>query len=145
MFSWALRLLLLKLSKDQGGAAANNRLHSRYRKEYLNSLSVEDCRHCSRKIPRISLISLPESPWRKLLTSQVDQAMITMTGFDCLSFQALLQKFAPLFDNHLPFNRSHIEFKSDPSLGGRPRNVRPEDCLGLVLVWMHTRGSLRVL
>ncbi len=71
--------------------------------------------------------------------------MITMTDFDCLFFQALLQKFAPLFDNYNPFNRSHIEFKSDPSLGRRPRNVRPEDCLGLVLVWTRTRGSLTVL
>jgi hypothetical protein len=28
---------------------------------------------------------------------------------------------------------------------GRKREVQPEDGLGLVLVWMHTRGSLNVL
>ncbi len=28
---------------------------------------------------------------------------------------------------------------------GRKREVQPEDCLGLVLVWMQTRGSLNVL
>jgi hypothetical protein len=28
---------------------------------------------------------------------------------------------------------------------GRRRVVQPEDCLGLVLVWMRTRGSLHVL
>jgi hypothetical protein len=111
----------------------------------MNSLSTEDHHHCSRKIPQIALILLPESPWQKLLTLQVDQAMITMTGFDCLSFQALLKKFAPLFDDYTPFNRSHIKCKANPSKGGCPRKVHPKDCLGLVLVWMHTRGLLTVL
>jgi hypothetical protein len=71
--------------------------------------------------------------------------MITMTGFDCLSFQVLLQKFAPLFDDYTAFNKSHIEFKANPSKGGHPRKVHPEDCLGLVLIWTRTRGLLTVL
>jgi hypothetical protein len=77
---------------------------------------------------------LPDSPWQKLLTSQVDQAMITMTGFDCVSIQSLLQKFALFFDHYTPFNKSHIMLKADMLKGGRPRIMRPKDCLGLVHV-----------
>jgi hypothetical protein len=84
-------------------------------------------------------------PWHNLLVSEVDQALITMTGFDGVSFVSLLQKFAPIFDDYTPFNMSHILLKQDPSKGGRPRKVRPEDCLGLVLVWTRTRGSLMAL
>jgi hypothetical protein len=68
-----------------------------------------------------------------------------MTGFDGVSFASLLQKFAPLFDEYTPFNTSHILLKQDPLKGGRPRKVRPEDCLGLVLVWTLTRGALTAL
>jgi hypothetical protein len=85
------------------------------------------------------------SPWHNLLASDVDQSLITMTGFNGASFESLLQKFAPLFDEYTPFNTSHILLKQDPSKGGRPRKVRPEDCLGLVLVWTRTRGSLTAL
>jgi len=46
----------------------------------------------------------------------------------------------------IPFNTtSHILLKQDPLKGGRPRKVRREDCLGLVLVWMRMRVSLMAL
>jgi len=119
--------------------------HSRYRKKFLTSLSEEECRLRSMKILRASLLTLAMSSWRNLLASEVDQALITMTGFDGVTFTSLLQKFAPRFDDYTPFNTSHILLKQDPLKGGRPRKVRPEDCLGLVLVWTHTRGSLTAL
>jgi hypothetical protein len=67
-----------------------------------------------------------------------------MTGFDCVSFDSLLAKFGPMFDGHTPFDKSGmiVEFEY---LTGRKRNVQPADCLGLVLVWTHTRGVLNVL
>jgi hypothetical protein len=68
-----------------------------------------------------------------------------MTGFNGVSFASLLQKFAPLFNNYTPFDTTHIKLKSDPSRGGCPRKVHPEDCLGLVLIWMCMRGSLTAL
>ena len=110
----------------------------------MKSLSEEEHRLCSRKIPRESLLTLDVSPWCTLLASEVDQALITMTGFDGVSFASLLQKFAPLFDDYTPFNTSHILLKQDPN-GGCPRKVRPEDCLGLMLVWTPTRGSQTAL
>jgi len=41
---------------------------------------------------------------------EVDQALITMTGFDGLSFTSLLHKFTPLFDDY-PLQNKH---KSHP-------------------------------
>jgi len=127
------------------GDSPAKKKHSRYKKKFLKSLSEEECRLRSRKIPRASLLSLDLSPWRTLLDSAVDQSLITMTGFDGASFVSLLQKFAPLFDEYTPFNTSHILLKQDPSKGGCPRKVCPENCLGLVLVWTRTRGSLTAL
>ncbi len=67
-----------------------------------------------------------------------------MLGFDCESFDKVLKKFAPMFSGHTPFNKSGmiVEFEY---VQGRRRVVQPEDCLGLVVVWMRTRGSLYVL
>jgi hypothetical protein len=124
-------LLLFKMTVT--GDSPVVKKHSRYRKKFLKSLSKEERRLCSRKIPRALLLTLDISPWRNLHTSEVDQALITMTGFDGVSFASLLQKFAPLFDDYTPFNTSHILLKQ-ASKGGRPRKVRPEDCLGLMLV-----------
>ena len=56
--------------------------HSRYRKKFLNSLPEEEHRLRSRKIPRASLLMLDMSPWCILLDSDIDQSLITMTGFD---------------------------------------------------------------
>ena len=68
-----------------------------------------------------------------------------MTGFDHNSFTTLLQNFAPAFDDYTLFNKRQIELKEDPKKGGRLRVMRPEDCLGLVLVWIWTRGSMTAL
>ena len=118
--------------------------HSRYRKDFFKSLSIEERRRRYRKIPRCALIPLALSPWRKLLSSRNDQAFITMTGFDCKSFDRILEKFAPMFLGHTPFNESGmiIEFEY---VRGRKRKVQPADCLGLVLMWTRTRGPLNVL
>ena len=76
---------------------------------------------------------------------QTSTSLSSPSGFDGVSFASLLQKFAPLFDDYTPFHTSHILLKQDPLKGGRPRKVRPEDCLGLVLIWTRTRGSLTAL
>ena len=67
-----------------------------------------------------------------------------MMGFDCESFDKILDKFAPMFSGHTPFDESGMidEFEYT---WGRKREVQPADCLGLVLVWMRTRGPLNVL
>ena len=124
--SLTLRLLLVRVTATGDLPVVK---HSRYRHEFLKSLAKEERRLRSRKIPRASLLTLAASTWRNLLASDVNQSLITMTGFDGVSFASLLQKFAPLFDDYTPFHTSHILLKQDPSKGGRPRMVRPEDCL----------------
>jgi hypothetical protein len=67
-----------------------------------------------------------------------------MMGFNCESFSQILQKFAPIFSVHTPFDKSGmiVEIKD---AHGQKREVQPEDFLRLVLVWTCTRGLLNVL
>ena len=65
-------------------------------------------------------------------------------GFYCDSFEKILEMFAPMFYGHTPFDSSGriVDFEYTT---GRKREMRAADCLGLVLVWTRTRGSLNVL
>ncbi len=65
-------------------------------------------------------------------------------GFNCESFDKILEYFDPMFSSHTPFNESGFIVPFE-YVRGRKRNVQPEDCLGLVLVWTQTRGGLNVL
>ncbi len=97
-----------------------------------------------RKIPRCSLQDPSSSAWRCLFNSQNDQGMITLTGFDSDSLCVI---FAPVFDSYTSFvlaGTSCFERRKQPKKG-RPQMIRPEDCLGLVLAWTRTRGSLMSL
>jgi hypothetical protein len=108
-FLLAFRLLLYRMARN-GECLPVVKQHSRYRKEFLKSLTEEERHLCSRtKIPPASLLSLAKFPWCNLLAPQVNQALITVTGFDGVSFASLLQKFAPLFDDYTPFDTSHIK------------------------------------
>ena len=72
--------------------------------------------------------------------------MITLTGFDFRSFHHLLSLFAPLYDRYTPFvNADGFVIKKVSLSRGRPRLMHPSDCLGLILGWSRTRGSLMVL
>jgi hypothetical protein len=93
---------------------------------------------------RSALIPLVLSLWQKLLALQNNQAFITMMGFDCESFDRILDKSGTMFLSHTPFDISGMIVKLEYVSGYR-RNVQPVDCLGLVLVWMQTRGALNVL
>jgi hypothetical protein len=79
-----------------------------------------------------------------LLGLQDNQAFITMMEFNTNFFDRLLLKFGPIFSGHAPFDGSGmiVEFKYT---AGRKREVQPEDCLGLVLVWMQNRSLLNIL
>jgi hypothetical protein len=73
--------------------------------------------------------------------------MITLTGFDCATFDSLCEIFTPVFDSYTPFVPSGVSCfeRTIQQNKGRPRMIRPEDCLGLVLAWTRTRGLLMVL
>jgi hypothetical protein len=44
------------------------------------------------------------SPWQKSLALQNNQAFITMMGFNCKSFDKVLEEFSPMFSGHTRFD-----------------------------------------
>ena len=116
------------------------RIHTRYLKKFWKSLSDRQRRRRDKRIPRNALLSTRRSPWRRVLHSQSDQALITVTGLDHATLHYALELFAPLFDNYTPHNCDIIR-AHNPKLG-RPRKIRPEDCMGILLCWSRTQGSL---
>ena len=120
--------------------------HSRYRKDFYNSLDEDARRIRQRRLPRLSLLSPSKSPWRKLFLSKSDQGMITLTGFDYDSFNTVCEKFAPVFEAFSPFGKDDVTaITPKVSRRGQRRKIHASDCLGLVLAWTRTRGSLAVL
>jgi hypothetical protein len=71
--------------------------------------------------------------------------MITLTGFDYNSFNAVSEKFSSLFDAYTPFQKNDNTITLKRSCRGRKRVIPAVDCLGLVLAWTRTRGSMAVL
>ena len=71
--------------------------------------------------------------------------MITLTGFNSEAFHYLLVQFAPVYDLYSPFVDEDGYIVKKIKNMGRPHTIRPEDCLGLLLAWTRTRGSLMVL
>jgi hypothetical protein len=57
-----------------------------------------------------------------------------MMGFNVDSFNRFLLKFDSIYSGHMPFDESGriVEFECTR---GQKREVQPEDCLKLVLVW----------
>ena len=74
--------------------------------------------------------------------------MITMTGFDLKTFKIVCALFSNLYYGYSPFAKECEEDTTIiPKLSPRgwKRKIRAEDCLGLVLAWTRTRGSMAVL
>jgi hypothetical protein len=100
-----------------------------------------------RRIPRCALVDTRQSSFQRLLLSRNDQAFITFTGLDFSNFQYLLNKFTPLYNRYSPYSQSgKITVIRDRVVKkGRPRSLGPADCLGLVLGYTRTKGSLFAL
>jgi hypothetical protein len=114
---------------------------------YHRSLDIFHRRLRQRKIPRCSLQEQSQSACRCLYESRNDQGMITLTGFDCATFDSLRDIFTPVFESYTPFVPSGILCfeRTKEKNKGRLQMIRPEDGLGLVLAWTRTRGLLMVL
>ena len=116
-------------------------VHSRNRKIFYRSLSIQQRRRRYNRIPRESLVDPTDSAWRKLYQSQNDQALITATGLDYATFQYLLLKFKPSFDNLTPHLKDGCIKQINKNQINR-RIIEASDCLGLVLMWTRTRSSM---
>ncbi len=109
--------------------------HSRYCHDFHRSLDEFQRRLQQRKIPRCFLLEQSQSAWRRLYKSRNDQGMITLTGFDQATFNSLCEIFTPVFESYTPFVPSGVSCFDcmKEQNRGRPRMIRPEDGLGLVL------------
>jgi DDE superfamily endonuclease len=111
-------------------------------------LSQEARRRRDRRIPRIALLHPSASPWARVLEHGTDQAMITLTGFDHASFNALHEMFQPIFLTHSPHSSDGVIRRIRPETSfrrGRPRMITSAACLGLVLVYGRTTGVVFLL
>ena len=69
-------------------------VHSCNMHTQCGSLSQRGCYIRQRRIPQTSLLQCTTSPWCRLLSSNNDQAMITLTGITNEAFNYLLAMFA---------------------------------------------------
>jgi hypothetical protein len=107
-------------------------------------LSLEELRKRDRRIPRCALVDARQSSFLRLYHSRNDQSFITFTGLDCSTFEYILDKFRPLYHRYSPYsvNGKIVRLRNPNALKGRPRLLGPAACLGLVLGYTRTRGSL---
>ena len=52
--------------------------------------------------------------------------------------------FAPVYDQYSPFVDDEVFILRKIEGMGRPHQIRPEYCLGLLLSWSHIHGSMMV-
>lgn len=111
-----------------------------------DTLSDEDRRRRDRRTPRIAIKKYNKSAFYYLFGSGNDQALLNCCAVDHKVFRSLLELFEPMFVRHMP----------DPDTGevrpvvltrtgkpkGRQREIDATGCLGLVLYWYRTRGSV---
>lgn len=126
-------------SDNEGGIPSRNRKRHRSRQSDFERYIRQ------RRIPRHALLSVEKSPWRRVYGSGDPQAMITLTGFDIDSFHYICNLFSSFYNDYSPFIDGDGYIAKKKSKRGRPRMMTAEDCLGLVLAWSRTRGSMMAL
>jgi len=106
--------------------------------------SLEELRKRDWHIPRCAFVDARQSSFLRLYHSRNDHSFITFTGLDCSTFEYVLDKFCPLYHCYSPYsiNGMFVRLRNPNALKGRPRLLGPAACLGLVLGYMWTRGSL---
>jgi hypothetical protein len=120
---------------------------------YQVLLSDEEKKKRDSRIPRIGLVEPSRSPFLHIFQIRNDQSLISVTGLDLRSFNYLLNKFFPLFEWYSPYcitpdgllRELLREVRDDAANRGHPRSLESYSCLGLVLCFTRTRGSMGVL
>ena len=130
-------LLLLAACHDHDVATSRTR--------FRDNLSIEEKRRRRRSIPTHVLNDPGESAWAALYKARDDQAMITSTGFDVLTFDYILGKFKETYYDYSPHGEDGKIVKRSDDKRGRRRLVDAESCLGLYLVWTRTTCNLWVI
>ena len=112
----------------------------------LPKLSLKDRRRRDRRTPRIAILHYNKSSFHYLFQSGDDQALLNCCGVDHKVFRSLLAIFEPSFHYYMVDEETgRIRKRTFTRHGlpkGRTRHVTPTCCLGLVLFWYRTRGSV---
>ena len=120
--------------------------HQKRKCSFHHSLTLHSWRLHSGKIRCAALLHPSHSPFTKLFDSGQDDALVTLCGFDHISFAALHDKFRIYYNQYSPYalttrgNMRKLKMKS-----GRKQLMSSIHCLGLALSWTRTRGSYCVL
>jgi DDE superfamily endonuclease len=119
---------------------------------FQSRLNINSRRLRQGKIRRRSLLPPSESAFARLFESGQDDALVTICGFDHVSFARLHSKFKDEFERFSPYSTSesdgrirHMIARRRAKRRGRKRLLSSIQCLGLALAWTRTRGSYAVL
>ena len=109
-------------------------------------LSPEDKRRRDRRTPRIAIKYYAQSPFVYLFDSGDEQALLNCCGVDHNMFRRLHQLFEPVFHRCTLYDKSGVIRKRAFTRSGVPKGRKREldaiGCLGLLLYWYRTRGSV---
>ena len=116
----------------------NNQSRRRY--YFRSSLSLEGRQRRDRNLVRAALLDPKNSTWQKCYDCCDDGVLITVTGYDYVTFQFLLELFEPLFLSYTPWCSKYggvdgLNYMkiSELEKRGRKWSVTAQACLGLVL------------
>ena len=114
------------------------------RKPFHYFLSIEERRLRKRVIPRVAVDDPKTSLWQRMWASENDQAMVTPTGFNRLSFHYILERYWAFFHNYSPFTSDEILRECKRRTSGRKRLTDATTCLGLYLTWTRMTSKVPV-
>ena len=106
----------------------------------------EERRRRDRRIPRVALKNYHQSSFKYLFDSGNEQALLNCCATDHATFRELLKIFKPNYDR-FTFDRTtgttrKAKVTKSGVVKGRKRDLDAIVCLGLVLYWFRTRGSM---
>ena len=110
-----------------------------------DKLTLEEKRWRDRRTPRVALRTYAHSSFKYLFNSGNDQSLLNCCGVSHAVFQELLELFEPYYNKYTlddDGNVRPITFTSNGKRKGRKRDLDAIGCLGLVLYWYRTRGSV---
>ena len=119
------------------------------RRIWREALGVDQMRNRLGRLRRGSLPSPSESAFVTVFNSGMDDGLITLCGLSHESFAKLHSFFHPIYWKYSPHRKDgRKKFREMPNKflqRGNKRLFSSVHCLGLILAWSRTRGSMLVL
>ena len=116
-------------------------LQQQQEETFFDALSSDERKRRDKRYPRCSVAPWKDCPFKFLLDSRNDQALLNATGLTFHSFNELLDVFRPYYYAYT-FDLASGQIRKIKGKNGRKRELPAEGALGLVLLWFRTRGSV---